>query len=154
MIVNWQFTPERSLTENIGHMRTRLMDRAFDGAQQMARNIEYAMKKNAAWKDQPADVHKPPEYPGPHAREGLFCRASRDGDVISVVAGFDPTVVRLTKKGRGRKYQYGPILESNEKYAIIVPTFQSEGVAKVQEMLTAGGKSLGFSGPLGKSRRG
>lgn len=89
-----------------------------------------------------AHPHKPPRYPGPHAREGLYARVTQVGDIFTIEAGISQDVFNTA----GRGFYYGLILEEN--FPIVQPTMNNEGVQTLIRALSGGGRALGFSGKL------
>lgn len=153
------FVPERTIVENIRRMHELLMRRALEGAQAVANDIERTMKNDAPWEDQDGSgrsdlkgdkrrMHKPPRYPGPSARQGLFAAANRNGDVITIQAGFTPDVIHRT--AAGKEYHYPIKLEENEDTAVVRPTFESKAMQDPIRWLTGGGRNIRFSGPIAK----
>jgi len=121
--VNFEFTPDRTIVENIHHMRERVLTNVTAAAALSARQMQSFARENAPWTDQPdvgpirlgvnQHVHQPPRYPGPHARKGIQSTVIRQGEVIGASLSMDPDVVSVGWHG---PFPYGAYLVSQSGY--------------------------------------
>ena len=114
------FQFDRSNIENIGRMKDAIFTNAMREMNEIAARMRQEMVDNVSYQDQPDDAR---EGYGIHAREGIYAKVYRNGDVITMNTGYSGDVF----KNRGTRYTYGGILETwtnyNGQYAVIKPIF-------------------------------
>lgn len=151
----------RGRIENIERMRTAFLNNLLIRAGKTADALQFELQADAPWADQPDDEGPradPNKEFGIHAREGLYARPVKRGDVIGIEAGFLPDVIQTRYGDDGEvTYTYGGILETWEQYggkfAIIGPKmaeFEHVFFADLREAFT----QVGSSGAKVKKPRG
>lgn len=122
----------RGRIDNIHRMRDAFLANLMTRAAKTADDLQFELRADAPWADQDDDAGPradPNKEFGIHAREGLYARPVRKGDVIGLEAGFSNEVYQIRYSDDGeRTYTYGGILETWEeyggKYAIIGPKME------------------------------
>lgn len=133
--VQMEFTPAKTIVDNIRFMFERMMTNTQGIANTIAREMEEYAQDNAPWQDHP-DLHGTETYPNDKARRQLEANVERNGDTFMITLRHSPDTIMVTGS---RAITYGGILEANVhgETEIIVPTWE-RFQGRLAELLASG----------------